>query len=183
MTITAARRAFGNTLKSCREKHGLSLRDIGQRTGVPYACVSMLESGQRGIGPSHAAKIAAALKLEGRKRDNFLTLASKTLTEAGRKRVATGCPAHLAQVFAQQLMFLGIDFSRIDTVGSVSMPALFSATTERTLHYACESGAMIAPLKSTTLKHVASHKTARFLFVVFLRDGRQAVVECGTQFF
>ena len=107
----------------------------------------MIESGHRGIGPSHAAKIAAALKLEGNERNEFLKQASKTLTAPGRNRVATGCPPHLAQLLAQHLALLGVDLSKIDTVGCISIPALFSTTGERTLNYACERGAIMGPLK------------------------------------
>ncbi len=188
MTVETARRQFGEALKAKRRMHALSLRDLQQQAGVPFAAVSMIESGQRAIGPDHAAKIADALKLAHGERDDFLKLAARTVTARGRKQTATGCPPLLAQRFAEHLAFvLGTDLVKLDSFGCIQFPSL-SAFPEAgvpapRLFYACEKGGKLAPLKPAVWEHIRLHRSFPVLTVVFMRDGRQAVIQCGAQFF
>lgn len=182
--IAGRRRTFGAKLREFRERRGLSLRDLGLKSGVSFRCLGLVESGQRGLGPDHASRIAAALELDGWEQAQFLKRASQTLTPRGQSRASSGCPPFLAQLFGKHLsLLLKIDLSDIELVGCISHPALFSTTSERTLNYACEQGGKPAPLKPDALRHIALHKSWPLLFVVFLRDGSQAIVQCGARTF
>ncbi len=186
MTVESARRQFGSALKAKRQALDLSLRDLEQKAGVPFAVVSMIESGQRAVGPDHAAKIADNLKLAVGERDEFLKLAARTVTARGRKQTATGCPPLLAQRFAEHLSFLlRLDFSRINLFGCVQLPSLFpeAGVPGPIIHYACEKGATFAPPKPAVWDHIKSNKAFPLLLIVYRRDGKQVVVQCGARAF
>lgn len=188
MTVESARRQFGSALKAKRQTLALSLRDLEEKAGVPFAVVSMIESGQRAVGPDHAAKIADALKLAVGERDEFLKLAARTVTARGRKQTATGCPPLLAQRFAEHLAFvLRTDLAKIDSFGCVQFPSP-SAFPEAgapvpRLHYACERGATFVNPKPAVWEQINSHKGFPVLMLVYRRNGEQVLVRCGAQIF
>lgn len=177
MQTASKRRVFGAALRNLRKRHGLTLRGLGDGAKIPFACIGMIEAGQRAIGPDHAAKIANFLSLKAGERDEFLQQALETVAARGRNRVSTACPPHLAQLFGQHLtLLLGAELADIEAVGCFVFPS-------RKLHFVCERGAKLTTLKSSALKYINSQNPPRTLFVIFLRNGIQTVVECDAKTF
>lgn len=61
---TPAAEAFGELLMNRRVGHGLTMREVGRRLGVPAATVSQSEKGQRAVKEHNLHRWAAALEIE-----------------------------------------------------------------------------------------------------------------------
>lgn len=186
--IAAKRRQFGSALRNLRDRRGWTLRDLGQKSGVSFRCLGLIESGERGLGPGHASKVASALGLEKVELAQFLKRASQTLTERGRNRVTTGCPPHLAQIFGQHLsLVLRMDLAKVEAGGCIQLPSpspfLKSGVLGPTLYWACEKGATFVNPKPAVWEQINSHKGFPVLMLVYRRNGEQVLVRCGAQIF
>jgi transcriptional regulator with XRE-family HTH domain len=71
MKTTAAQRQFGKMLGRFRADRELTLRDLGSAAGIHFAYLSLIESGQRGVGPAVATKLADGLGLAREQRLEF----------------------------------------------------------------------------------------------------------------
>jgi len=78
---------FGNKLRSYRESQGKSVRGLARDSGVSFTLISALENAHRSAGPVTMEKLAAALKLSGRRLAEFIQLSAGT---RGSKRLQTG---------------------------------------------------------------------------------------------
>jgi transcriptional regulator with XRE-family HTH domain len=173
-------------LKRFREARSLTLRDLGSAASISFAYLSLVEGAKRGVGPAMATKLADGLHLMGDERNDFLALALKTLTPHGRNRVATGCPPLLAQRFAENLAFvLRMDLARLDSFGCIQLPPPSpfpeAGVPAPRLYFVCERGGKVAPIKPAVWEHIKSHKAFPLLLIVFLRNGKQVVVQCGAR--
>ena len=76
--MTNSTKALGTVLKEFRIKAKFSQRQLADKSGVPYTLISALENGRRTAGSRIAGKLVAALRLEGKDREQFLELAKLT---------------------------------------------------------------------------------------------------------
>jgi transcriptional regulator with XRE-family HTH domain len=183
--ISAAKKRFGQMLNRFRADRELTLRDLGSAADIPFAYVSLIESGQRGVGPAVAAKLADGLKLAGEQRLRFLLSAERTSNALGRKRATSGCPPFLAGLFAKRLQqLLGVDPSEIQRFECCHLrPASDTFPTfPPHIFVGYMRGAKDAQLKPRVVEALLSREHSA-VAVIILRDGRQVVVECGRQIF
>lgn len=103
MSVTSSRKKFGAALRRLRLARRLTLRGLGKATGIPFPYLSLIESGDRGIGPVMATKLADRLGLEVKDRNELLLAANRTFSPMGRRRATSHCPPLLAEILAQQL--------------------------------------------------------------------------------
>ena len=175
---------FGITLKLVRERRGLTLRALGQKTGIAFPYISLIESGGRGVGPFMAGKLADGLSLEGAERKKLLLAAQRTSTALGKQRGFSGCPPFLANLFAEHLrLVLRLDLAKLALFGSVESEPIFEGLPKLQLWFACARNAKPTALKPAVWSWIAAHKDSPVLLVVFLPGGEQVVVHCGAQFF
>src|ERR1700726_2362938 len=85
-----AESALGFLLRSLREERGLSLRELGQLSGVDHAYIYRLETGEK-EAPSEevVSKLVRALKAGKRDADMLLYLAAHPQTDAAVVRHMT----------------------------------------------------------------------------------------------
>jgi len=185
MKKAAVQRRFGQKLRKFRVDRKLTLRGLGSATGIPFSYLSLIESGQRGVGPAMATKLADGLRLTGKKRNEFLLSAEGTSTALGRQRATSGCPGFLAGLFAKRLHeLLGIDPNEIERFEcrhlrpvSETFPAF-----PPYVFIGYMRGVKSAQLKPQVMDALRSREQSAVL-VLALRDGRQAVVETTTKIF
>src|SRR5713101_7541054 len=78
MLLGEERREFGRYLRQLRQRKNLTLRELAQKSTVPFPNISAIECGRLGAGRMVATKLAVGLSLRGRERKNFVTFAAYT---------------------------------------------------------------------------------------------------------
>ena len=78
---------FGNKLRSLRESHGWSVRELAKAAEVSSSLISALENARRSAGLVTGEKLAVALNLSEAEKTEFLSLSSGT---RGAKRLLPG---------------------------------------------------------------------------------------------
>lgn len=186
MKTGGARRKFGDILKRLRVERELTLRELGIAADIPFAYLSLIESGKRGSGAGVATKLADGLKLVGEQRNEFLLSAESTSTPLGKKRVASSCPAFLAELFAKRLeQLLGVEATKIEDFHCEHLrPMAMTAPNMPSQVFVGQiRGAAVTPLKPRVTQFLLSDEECATLAVIVHPDGKQTVIQCEAQTF
>lgn len=186
MKTGAARSKFGEMLKGLRTERDLTLRALGAAADIPFAYLSLIESGKRGSGAGVATKLADGLKLVGKQRNEFLLSAESTSTPLGRKRVASSCPAFLAELFARRLeQLLGVQANEIGNFHSEHLDPVSKTCSGSPRHFFIGNvrGTSATSLKPGLKVLLRSEKSASILAVIVHSDGRQSAIKCDAETF
>jgi transcriptional regulator with XRE-family HTH domain len=104
---------FGEMLKELRSSGGLTLREVGELTGITFSLISAMEHGEKTVGADSAVKLADAFGLTGEERDEFLLKAAATRRRDKLVRDARDLPAELLNFLPQALRNAGVDVAAI----------------------------------------------------------------------
>jgi len=166
------RREFGAYLRRVRKRKNLTLRELAEKSRVPFPNISAIECGRLGAGSIVATKLAAGLSLRGRGKKEFLGFASYTNSRDRLARENLAYPAVLANLLPGMLRSLGVQARQIVRT--------FWADSEILHHPAPDPVGTSDKLKSNPQlnEYLLKVRDNERVVVVVLKSGRQIAISC-----
>jgi len=177
MLLGEERREFGRYLRQLRQRKNLTLRELAQKSTVPFPNISAIECGRLGAGRMVATKLAVGLGLRGRERKNFVTFAAYTNSRDRLAKEYLAYPAVLANLLSGMLRELGVRAN--DIIGT------FWVDSEILHHPEPHSVGVAKHFKSKPeLEQYLDKKPHNATVVVaILKSGRQIAICCESRIF
>ncbi len=177
MLLGDERREFGRYLRHVRQRKNLTLRELAEKSTVPFTNISTIECGRLGAGRMVAAKLAVGLGLRGQQRKNFVTFAAYTNSRDRLSKEHLAYPAVLANLLPGMLRELGVSAS--DIIGT------FWVDSEIVHHPEPHSVGEAKHLKSKPelAQYLEKKPRNATVVVVILKSGRQIAICCESRSF
>jgi transcriptional regulator with XRE-family HTH domain len=171
------RREFGALLRWLRKRAQLSLRDLASTSGVAFPNISAIERGRLAAGRIVATKLAVALGLKSREKKQFLAFASFTNSRDRLAREFAAYPAILASLVPR--MIRDKEIKPQDIIKTWWVDEQFIE------HPSNDDPDLLSRilLKPKLSARIQQGRSLSGRVVLFLKDGRQILIECTQQSF
>ncbi len=170
--LSDERHQFGAFLRKLRVGQHLTLRTLAEAAKVPFPNISAMECGRLGAGGIVARKLATGLGLRGQAKKAFLTYAAITNSRDRVAKEFLAYPGILVNVLPSMLRDARIKprdilFVRCENPEIIYHPAADSLELADRVR-----------LKPEVEQHLRRAGGMGTCVVIFLKGGRQAVLQC-----